>query len=75
MVLEFVVTDDGHTGVGLIRHRGPHDLLGKGQCRRLGKLLPSIIKDNGIAALLPFRLVEWLAMPILFPIACLNLFN
>ena len=67
MVLEFVVDDGGHTGVALLRHRGPHDLHGKGPSRRLAKLVPSLIKDNGTAALIPFRFVEWLALPILFP--------
>ena len=66
MVLEFVVNDDGHTGVDLRRHRGPHNLLGKGQCRRLAKLVPSACSDNGTAAELSFGFVEWLSSPILF---------
>ena len=67
MVLEYVVPDDGYTGLALIRHRGVHDILGiKGECRRLAKLLPSLLTDNGTAACVPFRLVEWLAAPILF---------
>ena len=66
MVLEYVVTDGGRTGVALRRHRGPHDLLGKGQCRRLAKLVPSAVTDNGTAAELSFGFVEWLSSPILF---------
>ena len=66
MVLEFVVNDDGRTGVDLRRHRGPHNLLGKGQCRRLAKLVPSACSDNGTAAELTFGFVEWLSSPILF---------
>ena len=68
MVLEYVVTDGGRTGVALRRHRGPHDpdLLGKGQCRRLAKLVPSAVTDNGTAAELSFGFVEWLSSPIHF---------
>ena len=66
MVLEYVVTDGGRTGVALRRHRGPHDLLGKGQCCRLAKLVPSAVTDNGTAAELSFGFVEWLSSPILF---------
>ena len=53
--------------MALRRHRGTHDLLGKGQCRRLATLLPSLVKDNGSAAMLLFTFVEWLVAPILFP--------
>ena len=68
MVLELVISDDnGLTGVGLRRHRGEHNLLGKGGCRRLAKLVPSHAIDNGIAAELKFTFVEWLVAPILMP--------
>ena len=67
MVLEFAIADGGLTGVALRRHRGPHNIHGKGQCRRLVKLVPSLIQDTGTTALLYFRFVEWLAAPILFP--------
>ena len=50
MVLEYVVPDDGYTGLALIRHRGVHDLFGKGESRRLAMLLPSLLTDNGTAA-------------------------
>ena len=30
-------------------------------------MLPSLVKDNGTAACLYFRLAEWLVCPILFP--------
>ena len=66
MVLEFVVTDGARTGVALRRHRGPHDLHGKGQAHRLAKMLPTI-EEAGSAALLSFTFVEWLVAPILFP--------
>ena len=68
MVLELVISDDnGLTGVDLRRHRGEHNLLGKGGCRRLAKLVPSHAIDNGIAAELKFTFVEWLVAPILMP--------
>ena len=67
MVLEYVVPDDGYTGLALIRHRGVHDLFGKGESRRLAMLLPSLLTNNGTAACLSFRLVEWLVCPFLFP--------
>ena len=67
MGLEHIVDDGGRTGVTLRRHRGTHEMMGKGQCRRLATLLPSLVKDNGSAAMLPFTFVEWLVAPILFP--------
>ena len=68
MVLELVISDDnGLTGVALRRHRGEHNLLGKGGCRRLAKLVPSHAIDNGTAAELKFTFVEWLVAPILMP--------
>ena len=51
----------------LRRHRGAHNLLGTGQCRRLAKLVPNLAADNGTAALLNHPFVEWLAAPIIFP--------
>ena len=60
MTLTLVVADDGNTGVDLRRHRGAHDLLGAGQCRRLAKLLPALVKDNGTAAVVPHRVALWL---------------
>ena len=52
MVFELVVGDDGGglTGDDLRRHRGEHVLRGKGGCRRLAKLLPAIVQDDGTAA-------------------------
>ena len=62
MVLTLRIVDDGGglSGVALRRHRGNHDLLGKNACRRLAKLLPSLVKDNGTAAEVDFVLAEWL---------------
>ena len=67
MVLELVVADGGRTGVALRRHRGVHDLHGKGHTRRLSKMLPSLVTDTGAAALLPYDFVEWLVAPLLVP--------
>ena len=53
--------------MALRRHRGAHNLLGTGQCRRLAKLVPNMAADNGTAALLNHAFIEWLAAPILFP--------
>ena len=65
--LQLAVADGGNTGVDLRRHRGAHNLLGTGQCRRLAKLVPNLAADNGTAALLNHPFVEWLAGPIIFP--------
>lgn len=62
-----VADDAGLAGVDLRRHRGAHVLLGKNACRRLAKLLPGLVKDNGTAAVVDFVLAEWLASPILRP--------
>ena len=67
MPLQLAVADGGNVGVALRRHRGAHNLLGTGQCRRLAKLVPNLAADNGTAALLNHSFVEWLAAPIIFP--------
>ena len=69
MGFEWAIADDGGglTGVDLRRHRGEHMLHGKGACRRLAKLLPEMVQDNGTAALVPFALAEWLASVVLRP--------
>ena len=67
MPLQLAVADGGNTGVDLRRHRGAHNLLGTGQCRRLAKLVPNLAADNGTAALLNHPFIEWLAGPIIFP--------
>ena len=50
--------------MALRRHRGAHNLLGTGQCRRLAKLVPNMAADNGTAALLNHAFIEWLAAPM-----------
>ena len=69
MGFDLAVADDGGglTGVDLRRHRGEHELHGKGACRRLAKLLPELVQDNGTAAVVPFALAEWLASVVLRP--------
>ena len=69
MVFELLVADDGGglTDVALRRHRGDHLLRGKGGCRRLAKLLPAVVKDDGTAALVSYDLAEWLASVVLRP--------
>ena len=64
MPLRLAVNDDGHTGEALRRHRGPHLLLGTSQCRRLSKLIPSKVQDNGTAAEIAFATADWLASTI-----------
>ena len=68
MPLQFAVSDDGHVGEALRSHRGSHKLLGTGPCRRLAKLLPSKVTDNGTAAEVDFDLAEWLGSPLLVPV-------
>ena len=67
MVLSLQTNDDGGglTGVALRRHRTDHTLLGKLACRRLAKLLPGLVTDNGTAAVVSFALVEWLVTPFI----------
>ena len=67
MPLRFVVEDEGRTGIPLRRHRGDHEALGTGQCRRLSKLLPVLCKDNGTAALVPDLVSDYLVEPLLVP--------
>ena len=69
MVFTLQIADDGGglTGVDLRRHRADHTLLGKNACRRLAKLLPSLVHDNGTAAVVDFALAEWLTTSFLRP--------
>ena len=63
------VADDGGglTGAALVAHRNDHGLFGKLACRRLAKLLPSLVKDNGTAAVVDYALAEWLTSAFLRP--------
>ena len=69
------VADDGGglTGAALVTHRNDHGLLGKLACRRLAKLLPSLVKDNGTAAVVNYELAEWLTSAFLRPEAAAQL--
>ena len=67
MPLRYRVQDEGRTGIPLRRHRGDHELLGTGQCRRLAKILPVLCQDSGTAALVPDLLSDYLAEPLLVP--------
>ena len=67
MPLRLVVNDDGHTGVGLRRHRGDHELKGTGNCRRLARLLPAHAADDGTTAIFSFELVQFLSYGLLVP--------
>ena len=69
MVFALQVADDngGLADAALRAHRGLHVLLGKLACRRLAKLLPSHVKDNGTAAVVDYDLAEWLTSPLLRP--------
>ena len=59
MGFEFVISnDDGRMGILLLCHRGVYDLLGKGHCRRLAKLVPSVVSDNGTAAEVAYGFAE-----------------
>ena len=66
MVLSLQSNDDGGGLTGAARrHRTDHTLLGKLACRRLAKLLPGLVTDNGTAAVVSFSLVEWLVTPFI----------
>ena len=66
MVLSLQINDDGGGLTGAARrHRTDHTLLGKLACRRLAKLLPGLVTDNGTAAVVSFALVEWLVTPFI----------
>ena len=69
MGFTLLVADDGGglTGAPLVAHRHDHVLLGKLASRRLAKMLPSLVKDNGTAAVVDYALAEWLTSAFLRP--------
>ena len=75
MVFTLQIADDGGGLVGdpLRAHRGDHVLLGKNACRRLAKILPNLVKDNGAAAVVDYSLAEWLTAAFLRPEAAAQL--
>ena len=68
MPFAYVIPDDPNlAGADQRAARGKHDVLGTGPSRRLAKLLPKHVKDNGNAAELSHRLSLWLGTACLGP--------
>ena len=57
--------DDGHTGAALRAHRSVHVLYATGESRRLAKMIPDYVTDNGVSIEVPFRVGQFLASPLL----------
>ena len=67
MPIRYDIDDGALAGAALRARRGAHNLVGSGQLRRLGKIVPTHAVDNGTQVLLRHAFVEWLSAPLLYP--------
>ena len=69
MGFELAISDDGggRTGIELRRYRADNLLHGKGNCRRLAKMVPAEVKDNGTTAEVAYGFAEWLSSVVVRP--------
>lgn len=67
MPIRYDIDGGALAGAALRARRGAHNLVGSGQLRRLGKIVPTHAVDNGTQVLLRHAFVEWLSAPLLYP--------